>query len=259
MSTPNTSPIPFHTTKILTFDIYGTLIDCETGLYNTLLSSPLGPHLPSSRTTVLVAHEHHEKSLHASSPSSPQATILYNATIQYAHSLNLVPAKLSEQDVVTAATQVAASMGAWPAFPDTVAAMQELGQHYKLAALSNTDADIFAATCAGPLKGVRWDAVYLAQDIGSYKPDLRNFEYLLEHVREDFGIGKEEVLQVANGVDADIVPCREMGIRSVWCDRTSVTGKTEYERQGMGRVMGYALRVESLGDLADMVEKAWQK
>lgn len=44
---------------------------------------------------------------------------------------------------------------------------------------------------------VGWDAVYTAQKIGSYKPDLRNFEFLIEHVGEDLGVKKEEILHTA--------------------------------------------------------------
>lgn len=55
-------------------------------------------------------------------------------------------------------------------------------------------------------EGAKFDAVYTAEDIGSYKPDLRNFAYALEHLSRDFGIAQREVLSVANSRLHDIVP-----------------------------------------------------
>ena len=73
-----------------------------------------------------------------------------------------------------------ASVGDWPAFADTAASLRYLQQHYKLVILSNVDRDSFRAT--SPRLGVTFDAIYTAEDIGSYKPDPRNFAYLLEHL-----------------------------------------------------------------------------
>ena len=73
-----------------------------------------------------------------------------------------------------------ASVGEWPEFADTVASLDYLRQHYKLAVLSNVDRLSFGATITR--LGVTFDAVYTAEDIGSYKPDPRNFGYLIEHL-----------------------------------------------------------------------------
>jgi putative hydrolase of the HAD superfamily len=70
----------------------------------------------------------------------------------------------------------------WPAFADSAAALQYLKQHYKLVILSNVDNDSFAGSNEKLM--VDFDAVYTAEDIGSYKPSDRNFEYMLAHRRE---------------------------------------------------------------------------
>ena len=36
-----------------------------------------------------------------------------------------------------------------------------------------------------PKLGVEFDAIYTAQDVGSYKPAPGNFEYMLEHLKKD--------------------------------------------------------------------------
>jgi 2-haloalkanoic acid dehalogenase type II len=140
----------------------------------------------------------------------------------------------STEDVVDAlldaeSTAVAGSIAVWPPFPDTIAAMRKLkARGYKLVPLSNVDRASFNKTLHGPLSGLHdedpsafFDAIYTAQDIGSYKPDLRNFEYLLEHVARDLGIDlkKEQVLHVAQSLFHDHEPAKKMGLHSVWIAR----------------------------------------
>jgi FMN phosphatase YigB (HAD superfamily) len=92
--------------------------------------------------------------------------IAYNA---FATSINLP--EPSEEE----ARHFGSLISTWPAFPDTVSALQVLKKHYKLVILSNINNDSVAATLPGTLKGADFDAVYKAQNIGSYKPDLDNF------------------------------------------------------------------------------------
>ena len=77
------------------------------------------------------------------------------------------------------------SVALWPAFADTADALRILKRHYQLVILSNIDRDGFAAS--NRKLGVEFDAIYTAQDIGSYKPNAANFEYLLSHLRDDLG------------------------------------------------------------------------
>ena len=110
-----------------------------------------------------------------------------------------------------------ASVGDWPAFDDTVAALQYLKQHYRLVILSNVDRESFRASQAR--LQVEFDHVFTAQDIGSYKPDPRNFAYLLQRLRSDFGIEKAEVLHVAQSLSHDHVPANRCDLASAWIDR----------------------------------------
>jgi FMN phosphatase YigB (HAD superfamily) len=55
--------------------------------------------------------------------------------------------------------------------------------------------------------------MYIAEDIGSYKPDARNFEYLITHLKEQ-GFGKEHLLHVAQSLFHDHVPAKALGLRS---------------------------------------------
>jgi 2-haloacid dehalogenase len=120
-------------------------------------------------------------------------------------------------DVTTAqAERLAMSVADWPAFPDSSAALVALSSRYKLVILSNVDRRSFASTNAR--LGVRFDAVITAQDVGSYKPALRNFEILMETVGR-LGVKQGRLLHVAQSLFHDHVPARSLGLPTVWIDR----------------------------------------
>ncbi len=115
-----------------------------------------------------------------------------------------------------------ASVGDWPAFADTVASLRYLQQHYKLVILSNVDRDSFRASNAR--LGVVFDAIYTAEDVGSYKPDPRNFAYLIEHLAA-MGIDKSAVLPpLHQSLFHDHAPADDVGLASAWIDRRHDVG-----------------------------------
>lgn len=163
-----TSPIPFKDIRVLSFDIYGTLIDWETGIYQTLHATPLHPHLPPTRQQTLEAFETLERAVQKERPTEKQSAINAEVVRRYARQLGLVPDTLSEREVDEAAVGFGAAIGTWPAFPDTVAAIEKLQQRFKLVPLSNVDRESFSESLRGPLAGCRFDAVYTAEDIGMF-------------------------------------------------------------------------------------------
>lgn len=240
---------PLSKFKLMSFDIFGTLIDENSGVYKAL--QPLLSRLPSSHPaasdSVTGVHSlflRLEASIHKDDPSMRQTEVLARIYKGIASEWGV---KASQGE----AEAFAHSMGDWPPFPDTIAAVQELSKHYKLVPLSNCDRATFERVLSGPLKDIRFDAVYLAEDIGSYKPDHRNFDYLLEHVQREFGVSKKEVLMVAHGLSSDHVPTREMGIESAWIQRES----TKEEEEAYQGKVAYKWKYDTLGDLASDVEK----
>src|SRR5690606_25778937 len=157
--------------KVLTFDCYGTLIDWESGIMAGLqpLVAKVGRKL--GRDEILEAHAFHESSTQAQTPAK-----------RYPEILAVVYKRLAEEWGVNVSwgecLAYGASVSAWPAFPDTAASLRYLKQHFRLVILSNVDNASFWAS--QQKLGVEFDAVYTAEDIGSYKPDDRNFEYMLK-------------------------------------------------------------------------------
>ena len=140
--------------------------------------------------------------------------------------------------------------------------MQKLSKQYKLVVLSNVDKASFSRTLSGPLAGVKFDAIYTAEDIGSYKPDVKNFAYLVEHAEKDFGVRKDEILKVAQSLYHDHVPAKAFGLRpSVWIERRpggeeALMGS---RLEDLNEQVDLAATFKSLGELVEVVEKAFER
>ncbi|KAG9238449.1 S-2-haloacid dehalogenase [Amylocarpus encephaloides] len=253
--------MPFNPTlyKALSFDVYGTLVDWETGIYTALLpllsSLPLQHASLNSRKSALNAYAILEHRVQSENPS-----------LLYPQVLSAVYSRLARDYGVTFKKEEAdafgAGIGSWPAFPDTVEALKTLGKYYKLIVLSNVDKPSFAASNFGPMRGVKFDGIYTAQDIGSYKPDPRNFEYLFSHAEVDFGVKKNEILKVAQSLFHDHRTAKKMEMEpSVWIHRLpageeAVMGGVYEDLKGE---VNLAAEYGTLGEFAEAVEKAFKR
>jgi len=225
--------------KALTFDCYGTLIDWETGMVTALkpLTDRVSPVL--GRNQILEAHARAESMQQRYTPAKP-----------YREILAAVYKRLADEWRISVAWDeclaYGLSVGDWPAFPDTVEALRYLKKHYKLVILSNVDNQSFALS--NKRLGVDFDAIYAAEDIGSYKPDLRNFEYMLENLKR-LGIEAKDILHTAESMFHDHAPANKMGLRSAWIYR-------RHAQEGFGATMNpgampkYDFRFNSMGELA---------
>ena len=228
--------------RLLSFDVYGTLIDWETGVLTALQPLLDANKATFSRPQLLTVHHELERAQQAETPDLPYSELLSTIHPQIAQRLGL-PEPTAEQNAA-----YGQSIGRWPAFPDTVDALRRLQNHYKLVVLSNVDRASFSLTNAGPLQGIPFDLIITAQDVGSYKPDLKNFEYMLKEVEAKFGVRKEEVLQTAQSQFHDHHPAREVGINSAWIVRPGAEmGNREDEV--------WDWRFDTLGDMAEALEK----
>ncbi len=194
--------------KVLTFDTYGTLIDWEAGIF-----AALAPLLSGTRLSRDAALEDFAAAESASETAAPGMI--------YSDLLRTVHGALAEKWGLESRPGEAAAFGNsvkdWPAFDDAPAALIYLKQHYKMVTLTNCDRESYKGSNAR--LGFEWDAIYTAQDVGAYKPDPRNFEYLLAHVRADFGLAKDDILHTAQSLFHDPVPATAHGLATAWIDR----------------------------------------
>lgn len=197
--------------KVLTFDCYGTLIDWEAGIFNAL--QPLikragNADLGCNKLLELYAVE--EAAQEAETP-----------TVPYMQLLGVVYKRLAKQWGVEVTSEEANIFGAsvpdWPAFADSAASLQYLKKYYKLVILSNVDRLSFRSS--NEKLDVEFDAIYTAQDIGSYKPSQRNFDYMLTRLQQDLGLEKKDILHTAQSLFHDHAPANKNGLASAWIDR----------------------------------------
>jgi 2-haloacid dehalogenase/putative hydrolase of the HAD superfamily len=220
--------------EALSFDCYGTLIDWEAGL-----TAALKPLAERSGCTVAEVLDAYGPAEHAMEERYPE--------LRYSELLEKVHERLAEQlggePNAAEARAFGRSVRDWPAFPDSAEALRYLKKHFRLIILSNVDRASFARS--NERLGVDIDYIFTAEEIGSYKPSLRNFGYLLEHG----GVAKQRLLHVAQSLFHDHVPANAIGLASAWIDR-------RHDKPGSGAtpvpepMPHFAFRFTSLGELA---------
>ena len=224
----------------LSFDVYGTLIDWETGMVNGL--RPLTDRLTTELASddVLEMHARHESTAQALTPGRRYPKILATVYRRCAEELRLTV----DWDACEA---YGASVRDWPAFSDSRDALAYLKQHYRMIVLSNVDNRSFAGS--SEKLGIAWDAVFTAEDIGSYKPAQQNFDYLIAGL-ERMGIPQRRLLHTAESMFHDHVPARRNGLDNAWIYR-------RHAKRGFGATMDPGKLAETtyrFNSLAEMAE-----
>jgi len=195
--------------QALSFDCYGTLIDWESGILAVL--RPWAEHhsLSLSDGELLAAHGRHETKVQQEAPGDPYPAVLEET-------MRRIGRDLGAPVTPDTAHSYGASVGDWPAFPDSADALRRLQEAYKLIILSNVDRGAFAAS--NRRLGVEFDLIVTAEDVGAYKPDLRGFLYMLSML-DSIGVDRARLLHVAESLYHDHIPAAAVDLDSVWIHR----------------------------------------
>ncbi len=188
----------------LTFDCYGTLIDWETGLLAAIRQA-LPEAAEVADDVLLETYARHEAAAEAGS------YIPYRAVL--ASGLRGLGQDLGLAVTDETAAVFGDSVGDWPAFPDSAAALARLKERYRLGVITNCDDDLFALS--NRRLGVVFDWVVTAQQAGSYKPDPASFGLAFQRIE----VPRERILHVAQSLYHDHVPAKALGMTTVWIDR----------------------------------------
>jgi 2-haloacid dehalogenase len=189
---------------VLTFDCYGTLIDWEAGILAALRAAhPEG--WPATDEELLERFAAHEAEAERGE-YRPYREVLAETIRGIANDHGV-----STPD--DAVRRFSASVGDWPPFPDSRAALTSLARRFRLGVITNCDDDLFAAS--SERLGVRFDWVVTAERVRSYKPSTKNFEEALEMIP----VPRDRVLHVAQSLYHDHVPAKRLGMTTVWIDR----------------------------------------
>ncbi|MEH2067009.1 MAG: haloacid dehalogenase type II [Nostoc sp.] len=228
--------INFNQYKALTFDCYGTLIDWENGILEALKPLLLAHNSDLNDNQILELFAEFE------------AELEQGEYIKYREVLRRVVQKFGErigfEPTAEELNLLADSIAYWLPFPDTVKALRNLKQNFRLAILSNVDDDLFAFS-AKRLE-VKFEQIITAEQVKSYKPSLNNFRLAIERIN----LPIEEILHVAASVYHDIVAAKSLGVSTVWVNRRA-------GQQGVGATVSAVsqpdLEVPDLKTLAALI------
>jgi len=216
--------------EIVTFDCYGTLVDWEAGLRETLGQLAAEHGLATGADDLIAVWEPIQFAMLAG-PYRRYREIL-RASV--AETFRLCGVTLSADE----AGRLGERIGHAPVFEDVPGALARLKERYRLAILSNIDDDLLAESV--PRLGVEFDELVTAEQIRSYKPASGHFR---EAVRR-FGRPPEAFLHTAFGIKYDRRPARELGMVTAWVARGGVISQSEDEEAA-------DLTVATLAELAD--------
>jgi 2-haloacid dehalogenase len=191
--------------EYLSFDCYGTLIDWETGILNAVRPVLQAHRRNLSDGGILELYAAIEAQ-QEQGEYRPYRDILQSVMTRMAARLGFSASEEESRAIVD-------SLPAWMPFPDSVSALKQLRERYKLAILSNVDDDLLAASMKR--LEVAFDHAITAEQCRSYKPSLNNFRTALERL----GVAPDRVLHVAQSLFHDIVPAKELGLATVWVNR----------------------------------------
>lgn len=206
--------------SVLTLDCYGTLVDRDTGVVNALMPWLKDAGITPGRGEILRAFNQAERAKLVTTPGVCYRDLLYKIHDYLADFFQVAADS-------KAANSFANSIKTWPIYSDVPDALQYLKKHFRLALLANIDRESFRQTSKA--LGDVFEAVYTAEDIGTYKPSMKSFDYLLARLAKA-EIAKEKVLHVASSLRLDHVPAKRRGFSTCWIHRPNgvsrMTGST---------------------------------
>jgi 2-haloacid dehalogenase len=191
--------------EALTFDCFGTLIDWESGILAGLRPALAAGGVVRPDDELLEAYARAESAAEAG-PYLSYRAVLERCFLEVCGRYGVEP-----DDAIT--TAFGASVGEWPAFPDSSGALRLLATRFPLGVITNCDDDLFAAS--NPRLGITFDWVITAQAVGAYKPDERAFKRAFATL----GLPRSRILHVAQSLFHDHVPAKRLGLATVWIDR----------------------------------------
>jgi 2-haloacid dehalogenase len=197
--------------KLISFDVFGTLIDVRAGSYGAFASILRDAGGSGVDEKAFWEHWEARNIAHYWEPYRRYKDICELSLAEtFAHfGLN------SDGKLITR------YFDAFPRFalyPDVAPTLDRLARLCPLAVVSNIDDDLLAAT---PL-GRTFDLVCTAERAHGYKPDGTLFRYLLDQASSRFGVRREEILHCGQSQFTDMVGAKPLGLKVAWINRRGV-------------------------------------
>jgi 2-haloacid dehalogenase len=188
----------------VTFDVYGTLIDWESGAFDAFEREADRDGFTLEREQVIPLFHEVQKQIMAGSYEL-YAEVLRRTAVQIAKDLDW-PLEPSRSGFLPDSVQ------RWPPFKETNSVLQKLAKKYRLGLISNIDDKLLGQTRRHI--PIDFDLVVTAQQVRSYKPDPAHFTECERRVG-----GKKGWVHVAASYYHDVEPCLKKKVPVIWINR----------------------------------------
>lgn len=200
-------PIPKNVTFV-TFDVYGTLIDWETGIYEAFAKEAARDDFEIDRAQLIPLFHEISREIEGGSYEL-YAEVLRRTAIEIAKRLEW-PLEPSRSGFLPDSVQ------RWKPFKETNTQLQKLAKKYKLGLLSNIDDKLLGQTRRHI--PTDFDLVVTAQQVRSYKPEAAHFTECARRIG-----GKRGWVHVTASHYHDVVPCVKARVPVIWVNRSKET------------------------------------
>jgi len=192
----------------VTFDVYGTLIDWETGIYEAFKAEAARDGVTIDREELIPMFHEISRDIEGGSYEL-YAEVLRRTAVQIAKRLDW-PLEPSRSGFLPD------SIPRWKPFKETNPVLAKIAKKYHTGLIANIDDKLLGLTRRH--LPTDFDLVVTAQQVRSYKPDPAHFKECARRIG-----GKKGWVHVASSVYHDIEPCVKEKIPVVWVNRRKET------------------------------------
>ena len=200
-------PLPKEITYV-TFDVYGTLIDWETGAYDAFAKEAEKDGYTLSKEELVPIFREIQQEIKGGSYEL-YAEVLRRTAVQISRQLGW-PLEPSRSGFLPN------SVSRWPPFKETNTQLDRFGKKFELGLISNIDDKLLGQTRRHIPHD--FDLVVTAQQVRSYKPDPAHFKECARRIG-----GKKGWVHVASSYYHDVEPCVKEKIPVIWVNRRKET------------------------------------
>src|SRR3954452_18319024 len=200
-------PLPKEVTFV-TFDVYGTLIDSDTGVYDAFSKEAERDGYTISRDELIALFKETQKEIKGGSYEL-YAEVLRRTAVQ-------ISRQLGGPDERPRSGFLPDSVKRWPPFKETNTKLERFGKKFELGLISNIDDKLLGET-RRHFKA-DFDLVVTAQQVPSYKPDPAHFKEAERRIGS-----KKGWVHVASSYYYDVEPCIKAKIPVIWVNRSKET------------------------------------
>jgi 2-haloacid dehalogenase/putative hydrolase of the HAD superfamily len=193
------------TVNWVTFDVYGTLIDWESGIYDAFTREASRDGFTIEREELIPLFHQISREIEGGSYEL-YAEVLRQTAVRIAKELGW-PLESSRSSFLPESVQ------RWPAFKESNPQLQKFVKKFQTGLISNIDDKLLGQTRRHI--PADFDLVVTAQQVRSYKPDPAHFNEFARRIG-----GKKNWVHVASSLYHDVDPCLKAKIPVVWVNRT---------------------------------------